>query len=39
MYDVAIPVLSTQVNKMKELIWKDICMPMFIAALFTMAII
>ena len=39
MYDVAIPVLSTQVNKMKELIGKKICMPMFIAALFTMAMI
>ena len=36
-YDPAIPLLSNYPKKMKILTWKDICPPMFIATLFTMA--
>ena len=34
-YDPAIPLLGICLEKMKTLIWKDTCTPMFIAALFT----
>ena len=34
-YDPAIPFLSIYPEKMKTLIWKDTCTPVFIAALFT----
>ena len=36
-YDPVIPLLGIYPKKMKTLIWKDIHMPMFIAALFTIA--
>ena len=36
-YDPAIPLLGICLEKMKTLIQKDICTPMFIAALFTIA--
>lgn len=36
-YDPAIPPLDIYLKKTKTLIWKDICMPLFIAALFTIA--
>ena len=36
-YDPAIPLLDTYMEKMKTLIWKDPCTPMFTAALFTIA--
>ena len=36
-YDPAIPLLGIYVKKLKTLIWKDICTPMFIAGLFTIA--
>ena len=36
-YDPAIPLLGIYPEKMKTLIWKDTCTPMFIAALFTIA--
>ena len=36
-YDPAIPLLGIYLMKMKTLIWKDTCTPMFIAALFTIA--
>ena len=36
-YDPAISLLGIYLKKMKTLIQKDICTPMFIAALFTMA--
>ena len=36
-YDSIIPLLGIQPEKMKTLIQKDICIPMFIAALFTIA--
>ena len=36
-YDPAIPLLDIYPEKMKTLIWKDTCTPMFIAALFTIA--
>ena len=36
-YDLAIPLLDIYLKKTKTLIWKDICMPLFIAALFTIA--
>ena len=36
-YDPAIPLLGTYLEKMKTLIRKDTCTPMFIAALFTIA--
>ena len=36
-YNPAIPLLGTSLNKTKTLIWKDICTPLFIAALFTIA--
>ena len=36
-YDPAIPLLHIYLGKMKTLIQKDICTPMFIAALFTIA--
>lgn len=35
MYDPEIPLLGIYVKNMKTEIWKDKCMPMFIAALFT----
>ena len=35
--DVEIPFLGIYPEKMKTLIWKDTCPPMFIAALFTTA--
>ena len=38
-YDPAIPLLSTYQKKIKTLVWKDICILMFIAALFTIAMI
>ena len=34
-YDPAIPLLGTYLEKVKTLIWKNMCTPMFIAALFT----
>ena len=34
-YDPAIPLLGIHLGKMKTLIWKDTCTPMFITALFT----
>ena len=34
-YDPAIPLLRICLEKMKALIWKDICMPVFLSALFT----
>ena len=34
-YDPAIPILSIYLKKMKTITWKDICTPMFTAALFT----
>ena len=36
-YDLAIPVLDSYLKKTKTLIWKQICTPLFIAALFTIA--
>ena len=36
-YDSAIPLLGIYLEKMKTLIWKDTCTPMFIAALFIIA--
>ena len=36
-YDPAIPLLGIYLEKMKTLIQKDTCTPMFIAALFTIA--
>ena len=36
-YNPAIPFLGIYLEKMKTLIRKDICTPMFIAALFTIA--
>ena len=36
-YDPAIPLLFTYLEKTKALIQKDTCIPMFIAALFTIA--
>ena len=36
-YDPAIPLLGICPEKKKTLIWKDICTPLFIAALFTTA--
>ena len=36
-YDPAIPLLGTYPEKMKTLIQKDTCTPVFIAALFTIA--
>ena len=36
-YDPAIPLLAIYVKKMKILIKKDTCTPMFLAALFTIA--
>jgi len=36
-YDPAIPLLGIYLKKMKTLIKKDTCNPMFIAALFTIA--
>ena len=36
-YDLAIPLLGIYPKKTKTLIRKDICIPMFIAALFTIA--
>ena len=36
-YDPAIPRLSIHPKKIKTLIWKDICTPMFTAALFIIA--
>ena len=36
-YDPAIPLLGIYLKKMKTLIRKDVCTPMFIAALFTIA--
>ena len=36
-YYPAIPLLGIYPKKMKTLIWKDICAPMFITALFTIA--
>ena len=35
--DSAIPLLGVYLKKMKTLIWKDICTPFFVAALFTIA--
>ena len=37
LYDPAIPLLGTCLKKMKTLIRKDTCIPMFIAALLTIA--
>ena len=36
-YDPAIPLLGIYPEKMKTLIWKDTCTPVFIATLFTIA--
>ena len=36
-YDLAIPVLGIWLRRPKALIWKNICTPMFIAVLFTIA--
>ena len=36
-YNTAIPLLGFHLNKFKTLIWEDTCIPMFIAALFTVA--
>ena len=36
-YDPAIPLLGIHLEKKKALIRKDMCTPMFIAALFTIA--
>ena len=36
-YDPAIPILGLYPKKVKTLIWKDTCTPMFIAALFPIA--
>ena len=36
-YDLAIPLLSIYLKKMKTLIWKNTYIPMFIVALFTIA--
>ena len=36
-YDLAILLLAIYLKKMKSVIQKDICTPMFIAALFTIA--
>ena len=36
-YDPAIPLLGIYLKKRKTPIWEDICTPMFIAALFTIA--
>ena len=36
-YDLAIPLLGIFPKKTKTIIWKDICAPIFIAALFTIA--
>ena len=37
LYDPAIPLLGIYPNKMKTLIWKDACTPVFIATLFTIS--
>ena len=37
LYDPALPFLGIYPKKTKTLIWKDICIPMFTAALFTTA--
>ena len=37
-YDLAIPFLGIHLKVLKELIWKDICTPVFIQALFIVAI-
>ena len=37
LYDSAIPLLGIYLKKMKTLIWKDICTPIFTVALFTTA--
>ena len=37
LYDPVIPLLAIYLEKRKGLNWKDICIPMFIAALFTLA--
>ena len=36
-YNPAIPLLGIYLKKMKTLIWKDICTPIFTVALFTTA--
>ena len=36
-YDPEVPLLGIYLEKMKTIIQKDICTPMFIAALFTIA--
>ena len=36
-YDIRIPFLGIYLKKMKTLIRKDICTPMFVTALFTIA--
>ena len=36
-YDPEIPLLNTYLEKTKPLVWKDTCIPTFIAALFTIA--
>ena len=36
-YDPAIPLLGIYLKKTKPLVWKGICIPMFIAAWFTIA--
>ena len=36
-YDPAIPLLGIYPKKTKLIIWKDTCIPMFTAALFTIA--
>ena len=36
-WSLEIPLLGIYINKMKALIWKEICTPMFIAALLTIA--
>ena len=36
-YDPTIPLLNKHPGKTKILIWKDVCTPMFLAALFTIA--
>ena len=38
-YDPAIPLLGIYLKKTKTLIQKDTCTPMFIAALFTIAMV
>ena len=36
-YDSAIPLLGIYLKSPKTLVWKDICTPMFITTLFTIA--